>query len=78
MRYLWLVSAAIILAGGVFLAMGLSGLFGPLALVGGLLLVWSGIVKVIVLRIWRGGTPRLDSSSTGTTTEPKQGGQQRL
>jgi hypothetical protein len=25
---------------------------GPIALVCGLLLVWSGIVKIIVLRIW--------------------------
>jgi len=26
---------------------------GPIALVCGLLLIWSGIVKIIVLRIWQ-------------------------
>ena len=39
---------------GVALALGgsVAGL-GPIALVCGVLLVWSGIVKVVVLRVWR-------------------------
>ena len=40
---------------GVALVMGgvVAGL-GPVALVCGVLLLWSGIVKIIVLRIWHG------------------------
>jgi hypothetical protein len=39
--------------GGVVLIVGsmLVG-FGPIALVCGVLLIWSGIVKAVVLRIW--------------------------
>ena len=42
-----MVAGAVLIAGGA-----VAGL-GPVALVGGVLLLWSGIVKAIVLRIWR-------------------------
>lgn len=53
MRYLWLITLSMVLCGAV-LALGslIMGL-GPAALVCGTLLVWSGIVKAIVLGIWR-------------------------
>jgi hypothetical protein len=52
MRYLWFI-AAIMIGAGVVLALGsLAAGIGPIALVCGVLLVWSGIVKVIVLRVW--------------------------
>ena len=52
-RYFWIITAAFIV-GGVALVSGsvVAGL-GPIALICGLLLLWSGVVKAIVLRIWR-------------------------
>lgn len=52
-KKLWLVTNVMV-ACGVVLTLGgtLLGL-GPIALVCGVLLIWSGIVKVVVLRVWR-------------------------
>lgn len=53
MRYLWITSIAMTAGGAAFAAGGLLGLLEPIAVVFGLLLLWSGIVKLIVLRIWQ-------------------------
>lgn len=54
---LWIITFVMV-GFGALLVLGsvLAGL-GPVALVGGVLLVWSGIVKVVVLRIWRATLP---------------------
>jgi hypothetical protein len=53
MRYLWII-AGIMIVLGLLLALGsVTAGIGPIALVCGVLLVWSGIVKVIVLRVWQ-------------------------
>lgn len=56
-KKLWLLTN-ILVACGVMLTLGaiLLGL-GPIALVCGVLLIWSGMVKVIVLRVWRATLP---------------------
>ena len=43
-----------VLAGIALVLGGIGTGLGPVALVSGVLLLWSGIVKIIVLRIWRG------------------------
>jgi membrane protein implicated in regulation of membrane protease activity len=52
-RYLWMIAAAMVLVGlfllGSSVVLG-SGAIGGIA---GTLLVWSGVVKVIVLKIWQ-------------------------
>lgn len=53
MRYLWLVSFTMVAAGIVLIAAYLAGIVEVIALVAGVLLLWSAVVKVIVLRIWR-------------------------
>jgi len=53
MRYLWITSAVMIALGILLIAGYLLRAFATIALIGGLLLVWSGVVKLIVLRIWR-------------------------
>jgi hypothetical protein len=40
------------IGGGMLIAGGAVAGLGPIALVSGVLLLWSGIVKAIVLRIW--------------------------
>jgi xanthine/uracil permease len=52
LRYLWWVSAFMIVVGLMAVIAGAVAL-GPVALIAGVLLVWAGIVKVIVLRIWQ-------------------------
>ena len=37
----------------MLIADGVTAGLGPIAFVGGVLMLWSGIVKAIVLRIWR-------------------------
>jgi hypothetical protein len=50
---LWVITGLMVGCGAVLvLGSAMAGL-GPVALVCGVLLVWSGIVKVVVLRIWR-------------------------
>jgi hypothetical protein len=53
-RFFWIVSAAMVLIGVALVLGGIIAGLGPVALVCGVLLLWSGVVKVIVLRIWRG------------------------
>ncbi|MCC7022537.1 MAG: hypothetical protein IT338_06900 [Thermomicrobiales bacterium] len=53
MKYLWIVTLVMLGLGVALIAAGMAGTLGPIALVAGVLLVWSAIVKVIVLRIWR-------------------------
>ena len=53
MRYLWWTSFVMLAGGGLLIAAYLFGLVNVIALVAGVLLIWSAIVKVIVLRIWR-------------------------
>jgi hypothetical protein len=63
-RYLWLITLLMLIAGlSLFTGSLLVGL-GPVALIGGVLLVWSAIVKVIVLRIWHG------TLASGPTARP--------
>ena len=52
-RYLWFTSTAMIIAGVSLVAAAFFAGQGPIALVCGLLLLWSGVVKVVVLRIWQ-------------------------
>jgi hypothetical protein len=53
MRYLWATSFIMVAVGFVLIGAGVLGLLAPIALVLGLLSLWSGIVKLIVLRIWQ-------------------------
>lgn len=62
MRFLWIISAVMVAAGVLLVVAALVGGASPLALVGGVLLLWSGVVKVIVLRIWK-STLSLPSTS---------------
>jgi hypothetical protein len=57
MKKFWAVTLAMI-GGGIALALG-SVVFGlgPIALLCGLLLLWSGIVKAVVLRVWGATLP---------------------
>ena len=52
MRYLYLITIVILVAGVVGLAAGALG-FGPIWTLAGLLLLWTGLVKVVVVEIWR-------------------------
>jgi len=51
-RYLWFTSGIMIVVGMSLVAAASIATWGAIALVCGLLLIWSGIVKIIVLRIW--------------------------
>ncbi len=53
MRYLWATSFIMVAVGLVLVVAGIIGALAPIALVLGLLSLWSGIVKLIVLRIWQ-------------------------
>jgi hypothetical protein len=75
-RYFWIVSVAMVLAGITLTLGGAVAGLGAVALVCGILLLWSGIVKIIVLRIWRGTLHHHPSSSVsgfndGTPTAPE-------
>jgi hypothetical protein len=54
-----------VLAGFALIVGGVVAGLGPVALVCGVLLLWSGIVKIIVLRIWRGTLSHHPASSGG-------------
>jgi hypothetical protein len=43
-----------VLAGVVLITGSVAAGLGPIAMVCGVLMLWSGIVKVVVLRIWHG------------------------
>ena len=48
-----MISTTMVLIGIALVLGGAVAGMGPVALVCGVLLFWSGIVKVVVLRIWR-------------------------
>ncbi len=52
-RFLWLITTAMVLVGAAIVLGSLVAGMGPIVLVGGVLLFWSGIVKAVVLRMWR-------------------------
>lgn len=57
MKKLWVVTVAMVVAGFMLvLGSAVAGL-GPVGMVCGVLLIWSGIVKGIVLRVWRAILP---------------------
>jgi hypothetical protein len=59
---------ALVIGGIILIAgSGAAGL-GPIALVCGVLMVWSGIVKAIVLRIWH---TTLNADSAPNCTRPE-------
>jgi hypothetical protein len=47
------ITAALVLVGVVLIVGGVAAGLGPIAFVCGVLMLWSGVVKAIVLRIWR-------------------------
>lgn len=53
MRFFWIIAAAFMVAGFGLVAGSVAIGLGPIAFVAGVLLLWTGIVKAIVLRIWR-------------------------
>ena len=53
MRYLWFSSLFMVVAGIACIVARALGLLDPIATILGAMLVWSGIVKLIVLRVWR-------------------------
>lgn len=53
MRYLWFSSVFMVVAGVACILARFLGLLEPIAMILGAMLVWSGIVKLIVLRFWR-------------------------
>lgn len=53
MRYLSLGSAVVVVAGILLMTASRFAGLGPVAFVGGALLCWSGVVKVLVVRIWK-------------------------
>ncbi len=67
MRLFWTITVALVVGGMVLIAgSGAAGL-GPIALVCGVLMVWSGIVKAIMLRIWH---TTLSADSAPNRTRP--------
>jgi hypothetical protein len=53
MRYLWISSVVMVVAGIACILARYLGLLDPIAVILGAMLVWSGVVKLIVLRVWR-------------------------
>ena len=53
MRYLWISSVFMVVAGVVCILAGYLGLLDPIATILGAMLIWSGVVKLIVLKVWR-------------------------
>ena len=70
MRYLWLTSFAMVAIGALLIAGKAAGFFETVALVAGMLLIWSGVVKVIVLRIWRSSL-KLPGATEGRSAPSK-------
>jgi hypothetical protein len=61
LRSLWL-SACIMVVGGLTLMLAeVTAALGPIALVGGLLLFWSGSVKLVVLGFWHRNLTKLEA-----------------
>jgi hypothetical protein len=66
-----------VVAGAALILGSVAVSLGPVALVCGVLLLWSGIVKMVVLRIWQGTLPHVRltadanfNDGTRTTTGP--------
>ena len=57
MKGLWIITFFMVGIGAVLVFGSMVAGLGPIALIGGILLVWSGMVKVVVLRIWRATLP---------------------
>ena len=53
MRYLWISSVCMVVAGAACILARQLGLLDPIATILGAMLVWSGVVKLIVLKVWR-------------------------
>lgn len=52
MKYLWISSGVMVIAGVVSILGRLVGLFDPVAFILGAMLIVSGVIKLIVLRVW--------------------------
>jgi hypothetical protein len=48
-----MITATLVIVGVLLISGSVIAGLGPIALVCGALFLWSGVVKVIVLRIWR-------------------------
>jgi hypothetical protein len=53
MNFLRSATLAMVGAGAALILLSLTAGLGPVPLLAGILLLWSGVVKLIVLRIWR-------------------------
>ena len=53
MRYLWISSVFMVVAGVACILARFLGLLDPIATILGAMLIVSGAVKLIVLRVWR-------------------------
>lgn len=53
MRYLWFSSVFMVVVGVACIIARFLGLLDPIAMILGAMLVWSGVVKLIVLRVWK-------------------------
>lgn len=53
MRYLWFSSVFMVVAGVACILGRNLGLLDPIATILGVMLIWSGVVKLIVLKFWR-------------------------
>ena len=53
MRYLWVIAVAMVIVGLSLLGISVILGSGPIGGIAGTLLLWSGVVKVIVLKIWQ-------------------------
>lgn len=54
MRHLRSLSLLMVVAGALLLAAGRFLPLGPAWVLTGLLLVWAGVVKMVVVQLWRG------------------------
>ena len=61
-----------VLAGVALVVGGVLAGLSPVALVCGILLLWTGIVKIIVLRIWRGTLHHHPSSGIAAFNDGSQ------
>jgi threonine dehydrogenase-like Zn-dependent dehydrogenase len=69
-RYLWIIAAVMVIAGVALIGTGALLGAGPIGVIAGVLLLWSGVIKVIVLRIWQ-KTLTLASPSDRTLEPPR-------
>jgi hypothetical protein len=74
MRHLWKTTLVMVGGGAALIAASIAAGLGPIALVTGALLLWSGIVKLIVLRIWRQTLGAGSSPASTDTASPAHAG----